>query len=377
MNELYTKEQRELLQMVKNFAESEIMPVSKECDVEGRFPLEVYQKAFEMGLQATSIKKEYGGSELGHLMNSIIYEEIAHADPGFAVSLVTMVFGADPYELAGTPEQQKKFADLIVPGGFSAFCLTEPNAGSDAGGVRTTARKVGNEYVLNGSKCFITNGAYADVYTVFATTDPSKGTRGISAFMVEKSRGGIHAGSEENKMGCRLSNTTDVIIEDCVIPASNLIGAEGKGFKLAMECLNRSRPVVGAMATGICRAATEHATKYAKERVQFGKPLSALQAIQFILADMDIATETSRQMVHHAARLIDSGHGGIREGSIAKCYACDCAMKVTTDAVQVLGGYGYSRDYPVEKLMRDAKIFQIFEGTAQVQRISIARELVK
>lgn len=377
MSVLYTKEQQELLKMVKNFAENEIMPVSKECDVEGRFPMEVYQKAFEMGLHATSIPRKFGGSDLSHLMNAILYEEIAHADAGFAVSLVTMVFGMDPYLLAGTEEQQKRFADIIVPGAFSAFALTEPNAGSDAGGVRTTARKVGNDYVLNGSKCFITNGAHADVFTVFASTDPSKGTRGLSAFMVEKDRGGIWAGAEENKMGCRLSNTTDVIIEECVVPESNRLGLEGQGFKLAMECLNRSRPIVGGMATGISRAATEHAVKYAKERIAFGKPLTALQAIQMILADMDIAVETSRQMVHHAAKMIDAGHGGIREGSIAKAYACDSAMKVTTDAVQVLGGYGYSRDYPVEKLMRDAKIFQIFEGTAQIQRVSIARELTK
>lgn len=377
MNQLYTKEQTELLKMVQNFAESEIMPVSKDCDITGTFPLEVYHKAFEMGLHATSIPREFGGSELSHLMNAILYEEIAHADAGFAVSLVTMVFGMDPYLLAGTKEQQKRFADIVVPGAFSAFALTEPGAGSDAGGVRTTARKVGNDYVLNGSKCFITNGAYADVFTVFASTDPSKGSRGLSAFMVEKSRGGIFAGSEENKMGCRLSNTTDVVLEDCVVPAANLLGREGQGFKLAMECLNRSRPIVGAMATGLSRAATEHAAKYAKERIAFGKPIAALQAIQMILADMDIAVETSRQITHHAARMIDAGHGGIREGSIAKAYACDCAMKVTTDAVQVLGGYGYSRDYPVEKLMRDAKVFQIFEGTAQVQRVSIARQMTR
>lgn len=377
MTELYTKEQQELLKMVQHFAESEIAPISKEHDISGEFPLKTYRKAFEMGLHATSIPKKFGGSELGHFVNSILFEEIAHADPGFAVSLITMVFGADPYLLAGTEEQQKRFADIVVPGAFSAFSLTEPNAGSDVSGIRTTARKVGNEYVLNGTKCFITNGAYADVFTVFASTDPSKGSRGISAFLVEKSRGGIRAGSEENKMGCRLSNTTDVILEDCVVPAGNLLGAEGRGFKLAMECLNHSRPLVGAMAVGLSRAAAEHATKYAKERQAFGKPIAALQAIQMILADMDIAVETSRQICHHAARMIDAGFGGVREGSIAKAYACDCAMKVTTDAVQVLGGYGYSRDYPVEKLMRDAKVFQIFEGTAQVQRVSIARQMTK
>ena len=377
MESLYTKEQLELVAMAKDFAENEIMPVSKDCDLTGRFPIEVYRKAFDMGLHAVSIPEKFGGTELSHLTNAMMFEEITRADAGFSVSLITMVFGMDPYLIAGTEEQQKRFADIVVPGAFSAFCLTEPNAGSDAGGVRTTARKVGDEYVINGSKCFITNGAYADVFTVFASTDPAKGSRGLSAFMVEKSRGGVRAGSEENKMGCRLSNTTDVIFEDCVIPASNLLGSEGQGFKLAMESLDRSRPLVGAMATGISRAATEHAVKYAKERVAFGKPISNLQAIQFMLADMEIATETSRQMVHHAARLMDAGLNTAREGSIAKTYACDSAMKVTTDAVQILGGYGYSRDYPVEKLMRDAKIFQIFEGTNQVQRITIARQMLK
>lgn len=377
MNELYTKEQRELLKMVQNFAQSEIAPISKEYDITGEFPLETYEKAFEVGLHATSVPKKFGGSELGHVMNSILFEEIAHADAGFAVSLITMVFGMDPYLLAGNEEQQKRFAEIVVPGAFSAFALTEPNAGSDVGGIRTTAKRVGDEYVLNGSKCFITNGAYADVFTVFASTDPGKKSRGLSAFLVEKSRGGIRAGSEENKMGCRLSNTTDVIFEDCVIPASNLLGSEGQGFKLAMECLNHSRPLVGSMAVGLARAATEHSVKFAKERIAFGKPIASLQAIQMMLADMDIAVESSRQICLHAARMVEAGYAGIREGSIAKTYACDCAMKVTTDAVQVMGGYGYSRDYPVEKLMRDAKVFQIFEGTAQVQRVTIARQMTR
>lgn len=243
--------------------------------------------------------------------------------------------------------------------------------------MQTTAIKVGDEYVLNGTKRFITNGAYADIYTVFANTDKSKGKDGLSVFYVEKSNPGIYAGAEEDKMGCRLSNTCDVILEDCVIPASNIIGSEGQGFKLAMECLNRSRPLVGAMATGISRAALEHSVKYAKERYQFGKPISKLQAIQMMIADMDILTESSRQIAHHAARLLDSGDASIREGSIAKTFCCDSAMKVTTDAVQIFGGYGYSREYPVEKLMRDAKVFQIFEGTNQIQRISIANSILR
>lgn len=377
MSKLYTKEQTELRDMVRDFAAAEIAPVSKECDITGRFPIEVYKKAFKMGLSAVSIPKRFGGTELSHLTNAILYEEVAHADPGFAVSLITMVFGIDPFLITESEKQAKVFSDIVLSGGFSAFGLTEPNAGSDVSGLRTTARKVGNEYVLNGSKCFITNGAYADVFVIFASTDPSKGSRGFSAFMVEKSRGGITAGAEENKMGCRLSNTTDVILEDCVIPACNLLGKEGQGFKIALECLNRSRPLVGAMATGLSRAALEHSVKYAKERMAFGKPIGELQAIQFMLADMDITVETSRQISHYAAKLLDMGDHGVREGSMAKTYACDGAMKVTTDAVQILGGYGYSRDYPVEKLMRDAKVFQIFEGTNQVQRVSIARQILK
>lgn len=377
MKEFYSKEQIGLRDMVRDFAEKEIMPISKECDVEGRFPLEVYEKAFKMGLQAVSIPEKFGGTDLGYFTNSLLFEEIARADAGFAVSLITMVFGVDPFLLAGTDEQIKKYADYIVPGGFSAFGLTEPDAGSDAGGVQTTAVKIGDEYVLNGTKRFITNGAHADIFTIFANTDPSNGKKGLTAFYVEKSNAGIHAGAEEDKMGCRLSNTCDVILEDCVIPASNMLGSEGQGFKLAMECLNRSRPLVGAMATGISRAALEHSIKYANERIQFGKPISKLQAIQMMLADMDILTETSRQIAHHAAKLLDAGEASVREGSIAKTFCCDSAMNVTIDAIQIFGGYGYSREYPVEKLMRDAKIFQIFEGTNQIQRLSIANSILK
>lgn len=376
MSSLLTKEQLDLRHMVREFAETEIGAVSAECDRTGTFPLEVYKKAFRMGLHCCNYPEQYGGAGVDETTMAVLFEEIAAADAGFAVSLVTVNFGIHPLLVAGTSEQIRAFCDITVPGAFSAFCLTEPNAGSDAAGVLTTACKVGDEYVLNGAKCFITNGSYADVFVVIASTDRSKGSRGLSAFLVERTRPGISIGKEEDKMGCRLSNTTDVIFQDCVIPASHLIGTEGQGFKIAMQGLNHSRPIVGAMATGICRTAAQHALDYAKERIAFGGPIAKLQAVQMLLADMEIATHASRQLVYHATRLMDAGSPFIKEGSMAKAFACDNAMKVTTDAVQVFGGYGYSREYPVEKLMRDAKIFQIFEGTAQIQRITVAGQMI-
>lgn len=260
---------------------------------------------------------------------------------------------------------------------MAAFCLTEPNAGSDAGAVATTARREGGEYVLNGTKCFITNGGIADVYTVFASLDRSKGLKGLSAFLVERGRSGVSVGKEEDKMGIRSTNTTDVIFQDVRIPADRLLGKEGEGFKIAMQTLDIARPIVGAVGVGLSQAAVDLSVKYAKERVQFGKPIAANQAIQFMLADMAIQTEAARNLVYRAAYLKDAGHPSTMTAAMAKTFSSDTAVRVATDAVQIFGGYGYSREYPVEKLMRDAKILQIFEGTNQVQRMVIAGQLLR
>lgn len=377
MGYILNEEQTSLVNMVKEFMNNEVKPYVAEFDTTGEFPRKLYEKAFEMGLHCLEIPEEFGGSGVDYMTTAAIYEEIGKVDAGFATGLCATSLSLKPILIAGTPEQKKLFSDIIVPGAFGAFCLTEPNAGSDAGSVRTTAVRDGEEYVINGAKCFITNGGVSDVYVVFASTDKSKGLKGLTAFIVERSRSGITVGKEENKMGIRLSNTTDVVFEDVRIPATNLLGKEGEGFKIAMKTLDLARPFVGAVAVGIAQRAIEESVKYSKERITFKKPIANFQAIQFMLADMDIETEAARQTVIHAMQLIIAKRPYSREAAIAKCFAGDVAVKVALDAIQVLGGYGYSREYPVEKLLRDAKIFQIFEGTNQIQRIVVAGNLLR
>jgi butyryl-CoA dehydrogenase len=298
-------------------------------------------------------------------------------DAGFGVSMGASTLAYKPILLGGSEEQNRLYVEKITEGKFAAFGLTEPGAGSDASAISTTAIKKGDEYVLNGSKCFITNGGVADLCTVFALSNPSKGIRGLSCFIVEKGTPGFSVGKEENKMGIRLSNTAELIFQDVRIPASNLVGREGGGFKLAMRTLDLARCTIGSFAVGIARRAQEEAVAYAKGRVQFGKPIAALQAIQFMLADMAIRTETARQMVIHSLTLAKQGLPYAQAGAIAKCYSSDIAVQNALDAIQILGGYGYSRDFPVEKLLRDAKIFQIFEGTNQIQRAVIASHVLR
>ena len=377
MGYILTPEMEELRNMVRDFAESEVKEQCKEYDVTGEFPMELYKKAFEMQLHLMEIPTEFGGLGLDYVSCAAIYEELAKADAGFATTIMANCLALKPVLIAGTPEQIKLFSDIILPGGFGAFGLTEPSAGSDAANTKTTAVKDGDEWVLNGSKCFITNAAYADIFVIFAMTNKEAGVKGISAFIVEKSRGGITIGKEENKMGIRTSNTADVFLDNVRVPADHLLGKEGKGFVIAMQTLDLARPFVGIGAVGIAQRALDEAIAYAKERVTFGKPIIKNQALQFMMADMDIKIETSRQMCVHTLELAMAKKPYSREAAIAKCYASDSAMSVTTDAVQILGGYGYSREYPVEKLMRDAKIFQIFEGTNQVQRIVISGALMR
>jgi alkylation response protein AidB-like acyl-CoA dehydrogenase len=377
MGHILTDEQKELITMVRNFGLKEVKPYVQEFDRTGEFPMELLRKAFALELHLLEIPEEYGGMGLDYKTSAIVFEELAKIDAGYSISLVTTFVALRAVLVMGTQAQKRLFSEIIVPGAFGAFCLTEPNAGSDTGSMKGTAVRVGDEYIINARKCFITNGAVADVYVVFVSTDRSKGVGGLSAFIVEQNRPGISVGKHEDKLGLRLSNTCDVVFEDVRVPADHLLGDEGTGITSAMVALNVSRAFVGTIAVGIAQAAIDEAVKYASERVQFGKPISDFQAVQMLLADMEIQTEAARQLVCHSMTLVDEGKSIKKEGAITKCFCGDAVMKVTTDAVQVFGGYGVSKEYPVEKLMRDAKVFQIFEGTNQIQRITIAKEMGK
>lgn len=340
--------------------------------------MELYKKTVEMGIHCLDMPEEYGGPGISHVTASLLREEMSWGDAGFSLSVGANSLGMKPLMIAGTKEQCQHFADIVVPGGFSAFALTEPDAGSDAGSVKTTAVRVGDEYILNGRKCFITNGGLADIYTVVASTDKSKGTRGLTMFSVDRNTPGISVGKHEDKLGIRLSNTADVIFEDVRIPAANRIGDEGKGFKIAMMTLNEGRASTAASACGIARAAFEYAIRYSQERITFGQPICKNQAVAFMLADMGTRLEAARLMGLKAAELQDlrSPELGMY-GAMAKCFATDVLQEIVSNAVQIFGGYGYMRDYPVEKLYRDSKIYQIFEGTNQIQRMVISGQLLK
>ena len=373
---LISEEAKDLLEDVKSFCENEVKEQCKEYDVSGEWPKEIYDKAIEMQLHSLEVPEEYGGPGLDRVSVAALIEQMAIADAGFATTISASGLGMKPVLIAGSEELKKRACSLIVDGGVGAFCLTEPMAGSDASAGKTTAVRDGDSYILNGRKCFITNGAVASFYCVTAMTDKSQGTKGISMFFVEAGTPGLSTGNHENKMGIRTSNTCDVVFEDCRIPASNLIGQEGKGFKIAMQTLDQARTWMGCVATGIAQRGIDEAIAYGKERIQFGKPIIKNQALQFKIADMEIKTETARQMVAHALTKMDMGLPYAKESAIAKCYASDIAMEVASEAIQMFGGYGYSREYPVEKLLRDAKIFQIFEGTNEIQRIVIANNVI-
>lgn len=374
---LISEEAQDLLQDVRKFCENEVVDICIEADKTGEWPRELYEKAAEQGYLQLEIPEEFGGVGLSRIDVAALFEEMAKADAGFATTISASGLGMKPVLIAGTDEQKQYICDLIMDGGLGAFCLTEPGAGSDASAGTTTAVLDGDEWVLNGRKCFITNGAVASFYCVVASTDKSKGVKGLSMFLVPATAPGLSAGKEEDKMGIRSSNTTDVVLEDCRIPASNIIGKEGEGFKIAMQTLDQARAWMGCLSVGIAQRGIDEALKYTKERVQFGKPIIKNQALQFKLADMDIKTEVARQMVANALTRMDEGLDYSRESAIAKCYASDIAMEVASEAIQAFGGYGYSREYPVEKLLRDAKIFQIFEGTNEILRIVVANNLMR
>ncbi len=367
-------EQKNLRELARDFATKEIRPVAWELDRDGAWPQAILEKAHEVGLMNTHLPEEYGGAGLSYLDGCIIEEEMSWGCSGVQTSLGANGLAAAPVLLAGSEEVKREFCEeLSAAPTLASFCLTEPDAGSDVSGMRTRAVRKGDKYVLNGSKCFITNGSYADFFTVYAKTDPDAGHRGISAFLVRKDDTVI-VDKKEDKMGQRASNTATITFNDTEVDARYLLGEENKGFKLAMMTLDRTRPGVAAMAVGIARAAFEFACDYSKERVQFGVPIAMHPAIQFMIADMATKVHLSRLATWNSAVLLDQGKRNTLESSHAKRFAADSAMEVATDAVQIYGGYGFIKDYPVEKLMRDAKIMQLYEGTSQIQRLVIARE---
>jgi acyl-CoA dehydrogenase len=372
-----TDEQKDMRELAHNFAEKEIRPVAWEYDKDGTWPQDIIEKAWEVGLMNTHVPEEYGGPGLDFLTGCVIEEEIGWGCSGIGTSLMCNGLATTPIMLGGSEEIKQKYLGMLMEGPkLASFCLTEPDAGSDVSGMRTTAVKQGDKYVLNGSKCFITNGSYADYYTVYAKTDKDAGHKGISAFVVEREWDGVTVDKKEDKLGQRASNTATISFNDVEVPAENLLFEENHGFKLAMMTLDRTRPGVAAMATGIAQAAFEFARDYSKERVQFGVPIAMHQAIQFMIADMATKIEAARLLTWQSASLLDQGKRNTLVSSHAKRFAADSAMEITTDAVQVYGGYGFIKEYPVEKLMRDAKIMQLYEGTSQIQRLVIAREVL-
>jgi acyl-CoA dehydrogenase len=372
-----TDEQKDLRELAHSFAEKDMRSVAWEYDKDGGWPEDVIKKAWEIGLMNTHIPEAYGGPGLDYLSGCLIEEEFGWGCSGIGTSLAANGLASAPITLGGSEETKKKYLGMLSEEPkLCSFGLTEPDAGSDVSGMKTRAVKQGDKYVINGSKCFITNGTYADYFTVFAKTDPEAGHRGISAFVVDADLDGVTVDKKEDKMGQRASNTATISFNDVEIPAENLLGEENKGFKLAMMTLDRTRPGVSAMAVGIGRAATEFATEYSKERQQFGVPIAMHQAIQFMIADMATKVEASRLLVWNSAWLLDQGIRNSKVSSMAKRFAADSTMEICVDAVQVYGGYGFIKEYPVEKLMRDAKIMQLYEGTSQIQRLVIAKEVL-
>lgn len=379
MNYLLTEEQRMIKDLCRQIAEEKIKPVAAEYDESGEFPWDIMKVLAESDICGIYIPEEYGGMGGGVFELALATEELSWGCGGIALGFAATGLGTFPIILYGNEEQKAKYLPDIASGKMlAAFALTEAEAGSDAGSIKTTAKKDGDHYVLNGTKQWITNGGEAGIYTVIAMTNKSRGARGASAIIVEKDTPGLSFGKKENKMGIRGSSTTEVIFNDCRVPGENLLGREGLGFIVAMKTFDYSRPGVAAQALGIAQRALDEAVQYTHERKQFGQAISSFQGVQFMLADMATQLEAARALIYSVARLIDSGGKDIAKVSaMCKMYASDVAMKITTDAVQLFGGYGYMKEYPVEKLMRDAKITQIYEGTNQIQRGVIASALIK
>lgn len=379
MDYLLTDEQKMVKDLAHKIAEEKIRPVAAKYDQSEEYPWEIIKIIAEAGLFGLFIPEEYGGMTVNVLSLCLATEELSRACGGIAVCYAASALGTFPIVLFGSDEQKKKYLpDLASGKKVAAFAITEPEAGSDASSIKTTAKKQGNHYILNGLKHFITNGGDAEIYVVIAMTDKTKGARGASAFIVEKGTPGFSFGKKEEKFGIRASSTRELIFNDCKVPVENLLAKEGMGFIVTMRTFDMSRPGVAAQALGIAQGALELAVKYSKERHQFGKSISSFQGIQWMLADMATEVEAARGLVYSTARMVDAGKKDVaKESAMAKMYASDVAMKVTVDALQIFGGYGYMRDYPIEKYVRDAKITQIYEGTNQIQRNIIALQLIK
>ncbi len=373
------KEQKMILKMVREFAENELKPIASEIEQEEEFPWEIIKRMGKLGLMGLTIPKEYGGSGVDSISYTIAVEEIARVCGSTAITMAAHnTLGTGQIYAKGTEEQRRKYVVPLAKGEkLGAWALTEPSAGSDAGAVQTTAILDKDEWVINGTKLFITNGRIADILTVMASTDRSKGSRGISAFIVEKGTPGFSTGTDEDKLGLRASVTSELVFEDCRIPAENIIGREGKGFVDALILLDSGRISIGAMAVGLAQAALEESIKYAKEREQFGRPIAKFQAIQWMIAEMGTQIEAARFLVYKAANLKDHNKKFTKEAAIAKLYASEVGMRAATKAIQIHGGYGYTKDYPVERFFRDIRLCEIGEGTSEIQRLVIARELLR
>jgi butyryl-CoA dehydrogenase len=374
-----SEEQQEIINLIDDFGKERIVPVRAELDEKGIFPTDLLKELAEMDLMGLYIPEEYGGFEAGQLGFCMAIETMSKYCIGVSVSYAANALGADPILIGASDEQKKKYLPPLASGEkWAAYGLTEPNAGSDVAGIQTTAVKKGDKYILNGTKQWITNGGEADIYTVFAVTNKARGARGVSCFIVEKDTPGFSFGKKEDKLGIRASATRELIFEDCEVPAENIIGREGMGFLLAMKTFDISRPGIAAQGVGLAQGALDEAVKYAKVREQFGKPIIANQGLSWMLADMATKVETARAITYAACRTLDAGVKDVSKiSAMCKYYAGDVAMEVTTDAVQVLGGYGFMKEYPVEKMMRDAKILQIYEGTNQIQRDIVGNALIK
>lgn len=372
-----SEEHDQLTKMARRFADERIKPIAAQCDEDSKFPVDVFEAAWELGLINITCPAEYGGAGMGELENALITEELAYGCTGITTSFLANVLALTPIKLAGNEEQKAKYLGMLASEAvMCSYCTTEPSAGSDVAGLKTTFKKVGDDYVLNGDKCWITNASFARFYVVFATSNPELRHKGIAAFIVDRDSKGLSIGKKENKLGQRASDTAQVFFEDVVVPAKNMLAPAGAGFKLAMETFNQTRPDIGALACGLMRRCLDESVAYAKERETFGRPIAQHQLVQAMIAEMAIREEATRLLYQKAAWNLDNGVRNPVVSSFAKAYGADAAMQTAVDAVQVFGGNGYVKEYPVEKLMRDAKVLQIYEGTSQIQRIVIAKNVL-
>ena len=372
-----TEEQKALIDTARRFTREQIIPIAAECDRDAKFPMDVFKRAWEIGLVNTTCPAEYGGAALGELENAMMTEELAYGCSGIQTSILANVLTLTPIKLAGSEEQKKKYLGMLTSEPVMAsYATSEPGAGSDVAGLTTRFEQHGNDYVLNGQKCWITNASYARFYVIFATRDPALRHKGIAAFIVDRDLPGVRPGKKEDKLGQRASDTAVLHLDEVKVPKANLLAPEGAGFKLAMETFNQTRPDIAAGAAGVMRRALDESLAYAKERKAFGVPIAQHQLIQALLADMAIRLEATRLLYQKAAYNLDRGVRDPIVSSYAKAFGADAAMQTTVDAVQIFGGNGYVKEYPVEKLMRDAKVLQIYEGTSQIQRLVIARNLL-